>query len=136
LIFILASAIIAFLIPFLNTLFLINTFRVWFSELLRLPLSLILYVLISLSSGALVALQFYNLSKHKVCSFAKANASGFLGLISAFSFGVCPSCIGLLGLIFPLGATLALAQFRTAFNILSLGLILFSIYLLGGFKDD
>ena len=60
----------------------------------------------------------------------------FFGAFFGFFVGICPACIGLIGLIFPLGTSLTLTYYSWIFMLVAIGIMLLSLYLLGGFKKD
>ena len=134
---ILASVLIAIILPVIQTGFLQNSITAWAYTLIKSPLNTSLYVLFSLLFGMLIILQMYN--KKNLCAECdtkKGMNVGMLGAFFGFVVGVCPACIGLLGLILPLSTSLALTYYGWIFMLLAIGIMLLSIYLLGGFKRE
>ena len=107
--------------------------------MIKSPLNSSLYVIFSLLFGALISLQIYNLSKPKLCKDCNTKAgkrTGIIGVVFGSLVGVCPACVGLLGLILPLGTSLTLTRFGWAFMLIAIGIMVLSIYLVGGFKKE
>ena len=134
---IVAAIIVAIVLPVIQTGFFQNSFESWYLTLLKSPLNSSLYVAFSLLFGALISLQVYNLDKKcKECDTKTGKRTGFFGVVIGLLIGICPACIGLLGLILPLGTSLTLTYYGWVFMIVSIGILILSIYLLGGFKEE
>jgi len=132
-----ATVIVAIVLPVIQTGFFQNSFESWYLTLLKSPLNSSLYVIFSLLFGALISLQIYNLDKKcKECNTKAGKRTGFFGVVVGLLIGICPACIGLLGLILPLGTSLTLTYYGWAFMIVAIGILILSIYLLGGFKRE
>ena len=132
---ILSAIAIGILFPIIQTGFLLNTIDVWFLTLLDKPLNAALYLIFSMVFGIMVALQVFNLKECKTCKVNVKNSSGaFGGAIIGFAFGICPACVGLIGLILPLGVSVALNYYGWIFTTIAIALMLYTIHILGGFK--
>lgn len=129
----LAAAGIFFLMPVLQ---LINTplaFEIWFLDLYQKPPSSIAYLAFSVLFGMFISLYLYAKNKCFDCRPEKARA-GFAGSVVAFMVGVCPACFSFIGVLLPLGPTLFLTSYSPVFTGISIAMVLFSIYKLGGLK--
>jgi type IV secretory pathway VirB6-like protein len=136
---IVATVLVAIVLPLIQTGFFQNSFESWFLTLIKSPLNTSLYVVFSLLFGALISLQVYNLSKPKLCKDCNTNAgkrTGIIGVVFGSLVGICPACIGLLGLILPLGTSLTLTYYGWVFMLIAIGIMILSIYLVGGFKKE
>jgi len=60
--------------------------------------------------------------------------TGILGTVIGFIIGVCPACFSLIGVLLPLGVSITLSAYSSYFTLLSIAIILFSIFKLGGVK--
>lgn len=129
-------AIIIFLLPSLiQSLSTPLAFEIWFKTLLDRPINGILYITLSVLFGALVSLYAFNKNKCISCN-KKDASSGFGGATLGFVLGICPACISFIGILLPLGAVIFLTTYAPVFTSLSITLLIFSIYKLGGFKKD
>jgi hypothetical protein len=129
----LAAAGMFFLLPALH---LINTplaFDIWFLDLYQKPLNSILYIAFSTLFGMFVSLYLYAKNKCLDCKPEKAR-TGFAGSIVGFMVGVCPACFSFMGVLLPLGPTIFLTSYSPIFTGISIAIVFFSIYKLGGFK--
>ena len=136
---IIATLIVAIILPIIQTGFLQKSFSSWFLTLIKSPLNTSLYLIFSLLFGSLISLQVYNLSKPKLCKGRNAKKgirTGIFGGVFGFLVGICPACIGLIGLILPLGAALTLTYYGWIFMLVAIGIMFLSIYMLGGFKKQ
>jgi len=136
---IIAALVIAVILPVIQTGFLQNSVNAWFLTLVKSPLNTFLYLSFSVLFGMVISLQVYIKRNPKVCiecNTKKGTRTGVIGTFLGFFVGVCPACIGLLGLIFPLGASLTLTYYGWIFMLIAIGMMVLSIYLLGGFKKE
>jgi len=139
---IVAAISVAIVLPIIQTGFFQNSFESWFLTLVKSPLNTSLFIIFSLLFGASISLQVYNLSNKRICKDcnSKTNKKGFgfgaVGAVFGSLVGVCPACIGLVGLIFPLGTSLTLTYYGWVFMLIAIGIMTLSIYLLGGFKKE
>ena len=136
---IIATIVIALILPIIQTGFLQNSLKVWFLTLIKSPLNSTLYIIFSLLFGSLISLQLYALRHPKICkdcNTKKGATTGYFGAFFGFFVGICPACIGLLALILPLGTSLTLTYYGWLFMLVAIGIMIFSIYLLGGFKEN
>jgi len=130
---VISAIAIFFLFPLIQ---LINTslaFAIWFLDLQQKPLSSTLYVAFSILFGMFISL--YLFTKNKCFDCKRENArTGFAGSLVGFMVGVCPACFSFIGLLLPLGLGLFLTTYSPLFTVLSISIITFSIFKLGGFK--
>lgn len=134
---IISAIAIGILFPVIQVGFLLNVIDVWFSTLLDKPLNTILYFTFSAVFGIMVAFQIFNLKECKTCKInVKSTSGAFGGATFGFIFGICPACVGLIGLILPLGASIALNYYGWIFTTIAIVIMLYAINVLGGFKND
>ena len=136
---IISTVVIFLILPIIQTAFLQNSIKSWILTLLKSPLNTSLYVIFSLLFGLLISLQVYNLQHPKLCkdcNTKKGVSTGYFGAFGGFLVGVCPACIGLLGIILPLGTSLTLTYYGWAFMLGAVAIMVFSLYSLGGFKKE
>jgi len=89
--------------------------------------------------GITMAYQAYLWGQPKACSIGqKAGGAGTssIATVSSFFVSQCPACTSLGAALLPVGAATFLAQIGPYLNILSIGLMLFTLHYLGGFKGD
>lgn len=104
------------------------------------PLNLALVFVFSVLFGLFLSFQIFNL-RSKICSVQKRATSATGGGFAAF-LGIlvpaCPACISIVTLILPAALGISVAGFFVKYSSLllsgSIALLLFGIYLLGGFK--
>lgn len=131
----LAAAGMFFLLPALQ---LINTplaFDIWFLDLYQKPLNSILYIAFSVLFGMFISLYLHTRNKCFDCKPEKAR-TGFAGSIVGFMVGVCPACFSFIGVLLPLGPTIFLTSYSPIFTGISIAIVLFSIYKLGGLQGQ
>ncbi|RMD66103.1 hypothetical protein D6817_04790 [Candidatus Pacearchaeota archaeon] len=136
---IVAFVAVALILPVIQTGFLQNSIKSWFLTLIKSPLNSALYLIFSLLFGMLISLQIYNSSNIKLCkdcNTKKGLRTGIFGVVVGSLVGICPACVGLLGLVLPLGVSLSLTYYGWVFMLLAILLMLLSIYLLKGFEND
>lgn len=136
---VISSLGIFFLTPMIQ---LINTplaFEIWFLDILTKPINSLLYIIFSILFGMFISLYMY--VKRDICidcevthiKASNANA-GILGSVIGFVLGICPACFSLISVLLPLGISITLSAYSPYFTLLSIAIILFSIFKLGGFK--
>ena len=108
-------------------------FDIWSADLIQKPLSSIPYFAFSGLFGIFIALYLY--TKNKCIDCKKETRVGIGGTSLGFIIGVCPACFSFIGFILPLSGSIFLSTFSPLFIAGSIGIILFSIYRMGGFKD-
>lgn len=128
-----ATIIIAIVLPVIQTGFLQNSLSSWFLTLIKSPLNSLLFIIFSLLFGGLISLQVFNLER-KVCDNKSGVKTGIFGVVFGSLVGICPACIGLVGLILPLGASLWLTYYGWVFMLVAIGIMIYSIYRIGGFE--
>ncbi|MBI5065156.1 hypothetical protein HZA97_02865 [Candidatus Woesearchaeota archaeon] len=140
---ILFSASLMFLVYVLLQAFAVGGLQnldIWFEILPKN--NLVLLLITSFLFGFLLTLQIHTF-RHHSCSLKHhsiSSTSGGLGALIAFIIPACPACISLVAFILPAATALSFVAFLVKFNsellIFSILLMLFGIYLLGGFKED
>ncbi len=131
----LATVLIAFALPIIQTGFLTRSLESWYLTLIKSPLSTVLYFVYSILTGVLISLYVYNKNNSsKLCNIKKSSRFGVAGTFLGFFVGVCPACIGIVGLILPLSASLTLTYYGWVFMLIAVIIQLLAIRYQGGFK--
>lgn len=132
--FVLAVAMF-FVTPIIQTFYTSLAFEIWFRDLYQKPLNSALYVVFSILFGMYVSLYLHSRSK---CIDCKKNTSksGFGGSMLGFMIGVCPACFSFIGFLVPLSTSILLTTYSPILLSISIAIIIFSIYKLGGFKKQ
>jgi hypothetical protein len=106
---------------------------VWLKTLSSTSFTLFLYSILALLSGSFVVLYIYD----KQCKTCEINPSGgAFASIFGVLLGACPACIPVLAFFLPLSVSITLSYFSQIFLLLSIFILLFIIYRMGGFKDE
>jgi hypothetical protein len=97
----------------------------------------ILFVIFTALFGVTLSFQIYTWQQPKVCS-PNEKVKG-MGTSSGATFGLffvaqCPACASLGALFLPVSVMGVLTQFGWLINLLGIGLLLYTINYLGGFK--
>lgn len=123
---------IFFLTPLIQSITTSLAFDIWFADIVQKPLSSIPYVIFSALFGMFISLYLY--SKNKCMDCKSGAKSGFGGSMLGFVLGVCPACFSFIGFLLPLSGSLFLTAYSPLFMLVSIGIILFSIYKMTGFR--
>jgi len=107
--------------------------EIWYRTLIGKPVGLGLYAVFSVLFGLFVSLFFYSRNKCFDCKKGDME-TGFAGAITGFVLGVCPACFSIIGVFLPLVFSIFITVYAPVFTALSIGMILFSIWRLGGLK--
>ena len=114
----------------------LNNYWFWFS--LLTPIRWVLYLLYVFLFGITFSFYFWNRAK-KICSVARPNQAGLLGIFG-FLGGIiaplCPACLSWLFLFLPASLAITLLQYSLLMIIISIGLLFLALWLLGGFKKS
>lgn len=130
---VLAAIGIFFVTPAIQSLITSLAFDIWFLDLVQKPLNSALYVTFSVLFGLFIVLYFH--AKNRCIDCKRDVKTGIGGTTLGFMLGVCPACFSLIGFLLPLGGSLFLTAYSPIFIAVSIGIILFSIHKMGGFKD-
>jgi len=93
----------------------------------------VLYLLMAILSGLYVGIYVYDKTVARCCSI-KNRKVGILGSSVGILLGACPACIPVLAFFLPLSATIVLSRISLAFLFVAIGIMVFSIYRMNGFK--
>ncbi|MGH2613541.1 MAG: hypothetical protein ACRDFB_10915 [Rhabdochlamydiaceae bacterium] len=127
------SAIAAFfLTPLVGILSTPLSFQIWFAQLGHDPWSAIPYIVFSVLFGLFI--QLYRYSKNNCRDCKVQSRTGFGGSVFGFMLGICPACFSFVGFIIPLGGSIFLTRYSPLFLSVSIAVILFSIYKMGGLR--
>lgn len=129
----LSAAGIFFLLPLIQMISTPLAFDIWFIDLQQKPLNSILYIAFSILFGAFISLYLFTRNKCFDCKPENAR-TGFAGSVAGFMVGVCPACFSFIAVLLPLGPTLFLTTYSPIFTTISIAIVTFSIYKLGGFR--
>jgi len=104
---------------------------VWLQTLTELFPTNIFYPIMAVLIGSYAALYVYMKESNTCKVNPKTGASASLvGIL----LGACPACIPALAFFLPLSLTVTLSYFSWIFLIASVGILLFAIYKMDGFK--
>lgn len=123
---------IFFVTPLFQTINTPLAFDIWFIDLTQKPASSIPYIIFSVLFGMFISLYLY--TKNTCIDCKKKVKTGFGGTALGFILGVCPACFSFVGFLLPLSGSLFLTAYAPLFILLSIGIMLFSINKMGGFK--
>ena len=123
-----------FITPLIQSFNTSLAFEIWFRDLYQKPLNSTLYIVFSILFGIFISLYFFSRNKCINCKPSNVGRSGFMGSTLGFVIGVCPACFSFISFLVPLGTSIFLTTYSSMFLLISIGIILFSIYKLGGFK--
>ena len=133
--FIILSTLMFSVYSYVQILGILENFVFWLS--VTSPLYTISLIVFSILFGLTISFQIYVRKETKVCKVDKvkgASASG-IGAIGFIFVSSCPAC-ATLGLIFiPVSFVSVITQFNWLLNLISIGLLLFTLYYLGAFKN-
>ncbi len=131
---IIAAIGIFFLTPLIQSITTSLAFDIWFADIVQKPLSSIPYVVFSILFGMFISLYLY--SKNKCIDCKPSVKTGFGGSTLGFVLGVCPACFSFIGFLLPLSGSIFLTTYSPLFMIVAIGIILFSIHKMGGFRNS
>ena len=123
-----ASVLMFFILPLVQTMGLHTD--LWYTTIPAL--NLLLFVAFCLSFGIYLSFMIYRF-RAKKCGIEHAGG-GIIGTAAALVVGACPACAGLTALVLPLGIVMILAVFGPLIMVVSICLMVFSVYLNGGFR--
>lgn len=92
-----------------------------------------LYLLMAIFSGLYVGIYVYDKTVARCCSIQNRKV-GILGSFVGIFLGACPACIPVLAFFLPLSVTIVLSRISLAFLVIAIGIMVFSIYRMNGFK--
>ena len=130
---IIAALGIFFLTPLIQSITTPLAFDIWFIDIVTKPVNSIQYIVFSGLFGMFISLYLY--SKNKCIDCKKDVKAGFGGTTLGFVLGICPACFSFIGFLLPLGGSIFLTIYSPLFIALAIGIILFSIYRMAGFKS-
>lgn len=129
-----AAAAVFFLPPVIQLVITPLAFEIWYKTLIAKPLNTMLYIAFAAAFGLLVSLYFYARNKCLDCD-ENAVSTGFGGAVFGFIVGVCPACFSLVAVLLPLSTNILITTHAPAFTALSITVVAYSIYRLGGLKS-
>lgn len=92
-----------------------------------------LYGAMTLIAGLYAGVYVYQKKVARTCPVDNLNTSTTGGVIGML-LGACPACIPALAFFLPLSVTIVLSRLSMIFLVLSVGIMLFSLWRVGGFK--
>lgn len=110
----------------------LKSFDIWFQTLISKFPTNILYPIFALAIGSYAALYTYDKKVMRCCraDAAKTAAPSILGIF----LGACPACIPTLAFFLPLSVTIAIGYYSWLILLVSIALVLFSLWRTGGFQ--
>lgn len=130
-----SSLVFAYFYIYTQVLFNIANFDLW---IFSIPwYNAILFLIFAALFGVALSYQVHLWRQPKVCAVGtKAKGAGAGGFATFFGFLVsqCPACASLGALFLPASAFVIFVQFSWILNLVSIGLLLFAINYLGGFR--
>jgi len=130
---IIAAIGIFFLTPLIQSISTPLAFDIWFADITQKPISSIPYIAFSVLFGMFITLYLY--SKNKCIDCKPGSKAGFGGSTLGFVLGVCPACFSFIGFLLPLSGSIFLTTYSPLFLLAAIGILLFSIHKMAGFKD-
>lgn len=127
-----ASIGIFLLNPLIQSITTSLAFQIWLADITQKPLNASLYIGFSVLFGMFVTL--YLFSKNQCIDCKPEAKSGIGGSALGFVMGVCPACFSFVGFLLPLSGSLFLTAYSPLFTLVSIGIIVFSIYKMSGFR--
>lgn len=106
----------------------------WLNTLWLLYPTKILYPILAFLTGSYAAIYFYNKRIESCCSVNSAR-TGTAGSLIGIFLGVCPACVPFLAFLLPLGLTLTLSHLSPFLLAASIGILLFAIHRMNGFRS-
>lgn len=92
-----------------------------------------LYLALSVLSGLYVGIYVYDRKVTRCCSVKNAQ-TGATASATGILLGACPACIPALAFFLPLSVSIALSRVSLLFLLVSIGIMVFAIYKMNGFK--
>ena len=129
------TAAMFFVTPIIQSFTTSLAFEIWFRELYQKPLNSALYIIFSVLFGMFMTLYLYAKKSCIDCKASEPTKSGIAGTLLGFIIGVCPACFSFIGFFVPLSVSILLTTFAPIFIIVSISIIVYSIYRVGGFKS-
>jgi len=91
------------------------------------------YALLSVLTGLYMGTYAYNRTVERCCVVGDVK-TGVGGSLVGALLGACPACIPFLAFLLPLSVSIVLSRLSLGFLIIAVGIMLFSIYKMNGFK--
>jgi hypothetical protein len=129
------TAAMFFVTPIIQSFTTSLAFEIWSLEWYQKPLNSVLYIIFSVLFGMFMTLYLYVKKSCIECKASKPIKSGIAGTLLGFIIGVCPACFSFIAFLVPLSVSILLTTFAPIFMIVSIAIILYSIFKLGGFKS-
>ncbi|MDE1765587.1 MAG: hypothetical protein KGI27_04825 [Thaumarchaeota archaeon] len=129
---ILSALAIFFVTPLVGIVDTSLSFQIWFAQIDHDLPSSITYVAFAILFGLFI--QLYRYSKNKCIDCGRYAKTGAVGTTFGFLIGVCPACFSFIGFLLPLGGSLFLTAYSPLFLLASIGILIFSINKMGGFR--
>ncbi len=131
-----SSVVFAAVYLYTQVLGIVQNLDVWFAS--APAINLALFGVISVLFGITLSFQIYSWKQPKTCHVNKtAIGTGSTATFAGFMAAQCPACASLGALILPSSIFLAVfVKYSTLINIISVGLLLFTLNYLGAFKNE
>ena len=99
----------------------------------------VLFAIFAILFGVSLSYQIYMWGQPKICKTSdKVKSAGTTSIptLGLFFVSQCPACASLGALLLPLSAIGVLTEYSWLINLVAIGLLLFTINYLGGFKKE
>lgn len=111
----------------------LRSLDVWLQTLASKFPTNVLYPIFALLIGSYAALYTYDKKVAKCCRVDATKVSAAPSILGIL-LGACPACIPVLAFFLPLSVTIAIGYYSWIILLVSIALILFSIWRAGGFQ--
>ncbi|HXV87659.1 MAG TPA: hypothetical protein VD710_01045 [Nitrososphaeraceae archaeon] len=129
------AAAMFFVTPIIQSFTTSLAFEIWIRDMYQKPLNSALYIIFSVLFGMFMTLYLLTRNSCTDCKQNKSTKSGIIGTLLGFIIGVCPACFSFIGFLVPLSVSILLTTFAPIFMTVSIAIILYSIFKIGGFKS-
>lgn len=131
---IISSVLFSTVYIYAQVLGIIENVDLWFA--IVPPINLVLFITFAALFGVTLSFQIYMWKQPKTCAInKKAIGTGSAATFGGFLVAQCSACASIGALILPSSVFLSVfVKYSILINIISIGLMIFTIYYLGGFK--
>ncbi|HLC76637.1 MAG TPA: hypothetical protein VJH04_00365 [archaeon] len=128
-----STIVFALIYVYTQVLGVIHNVDIWFANIS--PVNLTLFVIFSALFGIAMSFQIYNWRQPKTCNIKGSAGSTSAATVISLLVAQCPACASLGALFLPFSVITFIGEFSVWITLASIGLLLFTINYLGGFKQ-
>lgn len=129
-----ASAVLfAIFYVYTQVLGIVHNVDIWFANIS--PINFAMFLAFSVLFGITLSFQIYNWRQPKTCNIKGSTGSTSAATVISLLVAQCPACASLGAFFLPFSILSFIGRFNILFDLLSIGLLLFTINYLGGFKN-